>query len=177
MNPIDLAILLVLGLSALLGIVRGMLTEVLSLLVWIAAVGFAIVLGDEVALHLAVIEVPLLRSLAAHLGVFVLVLLLGNLLVWLLRTLAHGLGLSVPDRLLGAAFGAVRAYAIVLIGVLAAGFTPWVEGPVWRESRLLPLWEEPSLWLRAHWPERSSLLAFFDALDAEPASGPAPESP
>jgi len=177
MNPIDLAILLVLGLSALLGIVRGMLTEVLSLLVWIAAVGFAIVLGDEMALRLTGIEVPLLRSLAAHLGVFVLVLLVGNLLVWLLRNLVHGLGLSVPDRLLGAVFGAVRAYAIVLIGVLAAGFTPWVDGAVWRESRLLPLWESPSLWLRAHWPERSSLFAFFDALDAEPASGPTPESP
>lgn len=177
MNPIDLAILLVLGLSALLGIVRGMLTEVLSLLVWVAAVGFAIVLGDEMALRLTGIEAPLLRSLAAHLGVFVLVLLVGNLLVWLLRSLVHGLGLSVPDRLLGAAFGVIRAYAIVLIGVLAAGFTPWVEGAIWRESRLLPLWEDSSQWLRTQWPERSSLMAFFDALDAEPASGPVPESP
>jgi membrane protein required for colicin V production len=183
MNPIDLAILLVIALSALLGLVRGMLTEVLSLLVWIAAVILAIVLGDEVAPRLSGIESPLLRSVAAHAGVFVLVLLVGNLLVWLLRSLFHGIGLSLPDRLLGAGFGALRGYAVVLVGVLAAGFTPWVEGAAWRESRLLPLWEGPGLWLRANWPERSSLVAFFDALealdplDADPASAPPPESP
>lgn len=177
MNLIDLAILLVLGLSALLGLVRGVLTEVLSLLVWIAAIFLAMAFGDQAAASLAIIESPLLRSVAAHLGVFVLVLLLGNLLIWLLRTVIHGIGLSIPDRLLGACFGAVRGYAIVLVGVLVAGFTPWVEAAAWRESRLLPLWEDPSLWLRANGLEPSSLADFFDAIDAEPAVAPPPESP
>ena len=177
MNPIDLAILLVLGLSALLGLVRGVLTEVLSLLVWIAAIFLSMAFGDQAAASVTGIESALLRSVAAHLGVFVLVLLVGNLLIWLLRTLIHGIGLSIPDRLLGAGFGAVRGYAIVLVGVLVAGFTPWVESAAWRESRLLPLWEAPSLWLRANGPEPSALAAFLDAIDAGPALAPPPESP
>jgi len=162
-NEADALILVVVGLSALLGAVRGMLTEVLSLLLWGAAFWLAFVGGEALAGELHGIESPALRSLAGHLGLFVLVLLVGNILIWLLRTLVHGAGLSGTDRLLGFGFGVARGLAVVLAGVLVAGFTPALHGPVWQGSALLPLFEGPRLWLAARLPE-------IEVKAAEPAA-------
>ncbi len=159
MNPIDLAILVVVGLSALLGAIRGFLTEVLSLLAWIAAFVLAFVAGDDLGRAMVAIDPPLLRSLAGHALVFAGVLLTGHLVIWLLRTLVHGIGLSVPDRVFGAGFGAARGYAIVLVGVLVAGYTPWVAAAVWRDATLLPLWSGPSAWVAARLPDPQELAA------------------
>ena len=179
MNPIDLAILVVVGLSALLGAVRGLLTEVLSLLTWVAAFVLAFVAGDDLGRALVAIDPPLLRSLAGHALVFAGVLLTGHLVIWLLRTLVHGIGLSVPDRLFGAGFGAARGYVIVLVGVLVAGYTPWVNAAVWQDARLLPLWSGPSAWVSARLPDPREIAADLgmavlpDALDAPPQAAPA----
>lgn len=178
MNELDALILVVMGLSALLGAIRGMLTEVLSLLVWVAALWLTVAFGDAVAAEFTGIETPLLRSLAGHGATFALVVIVGNLLAWLLRALLHGTGLSGTDRALGLGFGAVRGYAIVLAGVLLVSFTPWSRGALWRESTLMPLFIGPSGWIVAQLPDRSALVAFarpaLDALPARPDKGAGP---
>lgn len=169
MNELDALILVVTGLSALLGAIRGMLTEVLSLLVWVAALWLTVVFGDAVAAEFTGIETPLLRSLAGYGATFALVVIVGNLLVWLLRALLHGAGLSGTDRVLGFGFGAARGYAIVLAGVLLVSFTPWSRGALWSESTLMPLFSGPSGWIIAQLPAGSELVAFArPALDALP---------
>lgn len=160
MNEIDVAILVVVGLSALLGVIRGMLTEVLSLLVWIAALWLTVAYGDAMAARFTGIETPLLRSLAGHGATFALVVVLGNLAVWLLRTLVHGAGLSGTDRLLGLGFGAARGYAIVLAVVLLVSFTPWARAALWRDSTLMPAFTAPAGWIVAQLPDTSVLSAF-----------------
>jgi membrane protein required for colicin V production len=171
-NGLDTAILVVVGLSALLGAIRGMLTEVLSLLVWVAALWLTIAVGDRVAAEFTGIATPLLRSLAGHGATFVLVLVLGNLLVWLLRALLHGAGLSGTDRLLGFGFGAARGYAIVLAVVLLVSFTPWSRAGLWRDSALMPLFTYPAGWIVAQLPDTSTLIDFArPALPTLPAAG------
>lgn len=170
MSGLDTAILVVIGLSALLGAIRGMLTEVLSLLVWVAALWLTVAFGDVAAAEFTGIETPLLRALAGYGATFALVVVLGNLAVWLLRTLLHGAGLSGTDRWLGFGFGAARGYAIVLAVVLLVSFTPWSRAPLWRESALMPAFTVPAGWIVAQLPDGSELVAFATpALGALPA--------
>lgn len=170
MSGLDTAILVVIGLSALLGAIRGMLTEVLSLLVWVAALWLTVAFGDTAAAEFTGIETPLLRSLAGYSATFALVVIVGNIAVWLLRTLLHGAGLSGTDRLLGFGFGAVRGYAIVLAVVLLVSFTPWSRATLWRESSLMPAFTAPAGWIVAQLPDGSDLVAFAaPALNALPS--------
>ena len=170
MSGLDTAILVVIGLSALLGAIRGMLTEVLSLLVWVAALWLTVAFGDTAAAEFTGIETPLLRSLAGYSATFALVVIVGNIAVWLLRTLLHGAGLSGTDRLLGFGFGAARGYAIVLAVVLLVSFTPWSRATLWRESSLMPAFTAPAGWIVAQLPDGSDLVAFAaPALNALPS--------
>jgi membrane protein required for colicin V production len=171
-NELDTLILVVIGLSALLGAIRGMLTEVLSLLVWGAALWLTVAFGDVLGEQFTGIATPLLRSLAGYGAMFALVVIIGNLLIWLLRALLHGAGLSGTDRALGFGFGAARGYAIVLAGVLLISFTPWSRSVLWREASLMPLFTGPSSWIVAQLPDTSELVAFArPALNALPAMG------
>lgn len=170
MNELDTLILVVIGLSALLGAIRGMLTEVLSLLVWVAALWLSVAFGDVLGEQFTGIATPMLRSLAGYGATFALVVIIGNLLIWLLRALLHGVGLSGTDRALGLGFGAVRGYAMVLVGVLLISFTPWSRSALWREASLMPLFTGPSSWIVAQLPDTSELVVFArPALDALPA--------
>lgn len=159
MNELDYLILLLVVLSALLGLIRGMVSEVLSLLVWVAAIWGAVAFGGPMGDALDGIDTPLLSSLAGHAAVFVIIVVVGNLLVWLVRAALRGIGLSGPDRMLGFGFGAARGYAIVLAGVLLVGFTPWSGSGMWRDSTLLPFFFGPSEWIASQLPESSELLA------------------
>jgi len=149
----------IVGLSALLGAIRGMLTEVLSLLVWVAALWLTVAFGERVAAEFTGIDTPLLRTLAGYGATFVIVIIVGNLLIWLLRAILRSAGLSAADRLLGFGFGAVRGYAIVLAVVVLVSFTPWSREPLWRESTLMPLFTGPAAWITAQLPEGSALAA------------------
>jgi membrane protein required for colicin V production len=167
---LDTAILVVIGLSAVLGAIRGMLTEVLSLLVWVAALWLTVAFGDVAAAEFTGIETPLLRALAGYGATFALVVVVGNIAVWLLRTLLHGAGLSGTDRMLGFGFGAARGYAIVLAVVLLVSFTPWSRATLWRESALMPVFTVPAGWIVAQLPDGSELVAFAaPALNALPS--------
>lgn len=170
MTGLDTAILVVIGLSAVLGAIRGMLTEVLSLLVWVAALWLTVAFGDVAAAEFTGIETPLLRALAGYGATFALVVVVGNIAVWLLRTLLHGAGLSGTDRWLGFGFGAARGYAIVLAVVLLVSFTPWSRATLWRESALMPVFTVPAGWIVAQLPDSSELVAFAaPALNALPS--------
>ncbi len=170
MTGLDTAILVVIGLSAVLGAIRGMLTEVLSLLVWVAALWLTVAFGDVAAAEFTGIETPLLRALAGYGATFALVVVVGNIAVWLLRTLLHGAGLSGTDRMLGFGFGAARGYAIVLAVVLLVSFTPWSRATLWRESALMPVFTVPAGWIVAQLPDGSELVAFATpALKALPS--------
>ena len=172
MNGLDTAILVVMGLSALLGAIRGMLTEVLSLLVWVAALWITVSFGDSVAAEFTGIATPLLRSLAGHGATFAIVVVVGHLGVWLLRTILHGAGMSGTDRMLGFGFGAARGYAIVLAVVLLVSFTPWSRAQLWRDSMLMPMFSTPAGWIVAQLPDSSELTAFAaPALNALPEGG------
>lgn len=137
MTVFDYAVLIIVGMSVLLSIIRGLVREVLALLGWVVAFVVAGQFGGRLAVLLPA-EIPNddLRLLAGFVGVFVVVLLGMSLVAMIISHLVKGAGLSVEDRILGAAFGLVRGVAIVLVGVLLAGLTALPKQPAWRNAVL-----------------------------------------
>ncbi|HVF35622.1 MAG TPA: CvpA family protein [Candidatus Saccharimonadia bacterium] len=142
MNPADVAIAVIVAISVVIGLVRGLVVEVLSLAVWIAAVMLAIALGPQVAEWFGgSIELPSARVALGYAIVFFTVLIAGAIVVYLMRKLVKGTGLSGTDRVLGMVFGLARGAIVVVVLVLLVGFTPLPRDPWWQESRALPLFQ------------------------------------
>jgi membrane protein required for colicin V production len=154
MSGADVAILGVCLVSMLVSLFRGFLREAFSLLIWVVAVYAALQASGPLALQMDPwIEMPSVRIIIAFVGVFVLVLVVGAMLNYLLGRLISSTGLSGTDRLFGALFGALRGVAIVMAAVIIARFTPFPEDPWWQESRLLPEFERLAIWAVHQFPE------------------------
>jgi membrane protein required for colicin V production len=140
MNALDYTILVVMGLSALVGLLRGFVRETVSLLVWIAAFWLAMTYGAVVAERLSgFIHQPSLRVAAAFAALFALVLLAGVVINYLLASLLKRAGLRISDRLLGVIFGLVRGGLVVGLVMVLVELTPLVQSAGWRESMIVGL--------------------------------------
>jgi membrane protein required for colicin V production len=133
----DFVLLAILTASAILGLVRGLVKEVLSLAAYGLAFLAAIWWGPMVSDHLdRWITQPFLRMGAAYVGVFVVILLLMGLFNMTLGALIRATGLTPADHGLGAVFGLVRGVLFVLLLVIVAGYTPLPEEPWWKNAML-----------------------------------------
>ncbi len=135
MNWLDYAFLGVIGISVVIGLIRGFVREVISVLVWVAAFWLAIRYSGQVASLLS----PWLASGMLRLGVAFAVLFIGTLLVgalisFLARSLVGRTGLSGTDRVLGLVFGALRGGLLVGLVVLGAGLTAVPQQNWWQGS-------------------------------------------
>lgn len=134
-NAVDLAMLAVLLLSMAVGAWRGLAFELMSLLGWFAAYLAAQWFNAAVARY-----VPIgspgspLNHAAAFALTFFAALIAWGLLARLLKMLIHATPLSGVDRLLGAAFGAVRGGALLMAVAAVVTRTPWAETPSWQQS-------------------------------------------
>lgn len=137
MTGFDYAVLAIVGISVLLSVIHGFVRELLALASWIvaflAAQNYA---ADFSPLLPAAITSGSGRLLVAFLAVFLVVLLAMTLAANLLSRLFRAAGLGLADRALGAVFGLVRGFAIVMVVVLLAGLTALPRQPMWREAML-----------------------------------------
>lgn len=139
MTSFDYIVLAILGVSALLGLLRGLVKEVLSLVAYVVAFMTAIWWGPRTSLWLApYIENDFLRTAAAYAAVFIVVLLLVGLVNITLASLIQKTGLTPADHGLGMLFGVIRGVLIVLVLVALAGYTELPQEPWWRDARLSP---------------------------------------
>ena len=149
----DYGVLAVLVVSLLLGALRGLMREMVSLAGWIAAFVLATAFSGIVAEHMPESLGPLLSGLLAFLLVFVGVLVVSSVVGLVLSLLVRAAGLGFLDRTLGAAFGILRGVVIVLLAVLLAGLTPLPREPFWRQGVLSGPFETAALALRSYLPE------------------------
>ncbi|HRX62290.1 MAG TPA: CvpA family protein [Candidatus Competibacter sp.] len=149
MNWADYLIIIIIALSMLIGLWRGLLREVVSLATWIAAFAIAFLFAENgAALLVPYIDVPSLRIAAAFSGLFLITLLLGGLVGILASHLVDYTGLNGTDRVLGMVFGLARGSAVIVLLILAAGVTPLPRDPWWQQSQLLDHFQPVALWLR-----------------------------
>jgi len=179
MNWTDYIIIGVLGLSVLIGLWRGLISEVLALLVWVAAFWVAWTFGPAVAGYFEhSITLPSARIIVGYGLCFVAVLVAGALLRFVIGKLVEGTGLSGTDRLLGMLFGFARGILLVTLMVFLLGFTAFTRDPWWQESKLLPQFRNVAAWLGERVPDSVRRYlhppAVLDHLPALPGATPAP---
>lgn len=154
MNWADYAIIAVLALSVLVGLWRGLVSEVLALAIWVAAFWVAWMFGPRVATAFqGSIDEPSIRIILGYVLCFVGVLVVGALIKFVMAKLIEGTGLSGSDRMLGMLFGLARGVLLVALLVFLLGFTPFTRDPWWHQSKLLPTFITTADWLGQHVPE------------------------
>ncbi|HCP04805.1 MAG TPA: colicin V production CvpA, partial [Pseudomonas sp.] len=129
----------IIAVSALISLTRGFVKEALSLLTWVIAGLVAWLFGGALAeLLVPYIETPSLRVIAACSILFVMTLLLGGLVNYLISQLVKATGLSGTDRFLGMVFGAARGALLVVVAVGLLSLAPVEADAWWRESVVIP---------------------------------------
>ncbi|MDP5239790.1 CvpA family protein [Uliginosibacterium sp. 31-16] len=139
MSGFDYVFLGFLLLSVLLGLWRGLISEIFALLGWVVAIAVAWQAAKPLAPFLdGIIQTPWLRWPLAFLLVFIALLIVLAVLRWILRSLLAASGLSPVDRFLGGCFGAVRALVVAVLLVAAAGMSSLPKESWWREAVFAP---------------------------------------
>ncbi|MBC7697274.1 MAG: CvpA family protein [Bacteroidia bacterium] len=135
MTSFDYLVLVIIALSIILSVMRGLLREVLAILGWVAAFYVAKTYTYQV-LPMMPVNIPTepLRILAAFLVLFLATLLVASLLAIALSAIFKKIGLGWLNRLLGASFGMVRGLLIVCVLVFLAGFTSAPKDARWRDA-------------------------------------------
>jgi membrane protein required for colicin V production len=133
--PLDWVFLAVLLASLLLGLLRGLVYEVLSVMSWLAAFVLAQWLAPQAGdwLPMAASAEPV-RYAAGFAVVFILAVFAGGLVAWGMRKLVEAAGLRPVDRALGAAFGLVRGVVLLLAAAVVVNMTPLRSAAWWTES-------------------------------------------
>lgn len=144
-NPVDLAVVAVLLLSAALAFFRGFVHEVLAVGAWVGA-GFAGLYGLPLLAPLVRDLIPQAAwaaDLVAGVVIFLVVLVLLSMISTALARKIRQSALNALDRSLGFLFGLLRGAVIVVAAYLVLSWiTPPASQPTWiREARSLPLVE------------------------------------
>lgn len=144
MEYTDYVLLSIIAISMLVGLFRGFVKEAFALAVWVAAFLIAFQFAGSTAdLLTDHVSMPSARTAIAFGGLFLVVLVVGGLLTFLIGKLVEKTGLSGTDRLMGGIFGAVRGVLLLIVLIIVAGFTPVTQDPWWNTSifiqSLLPL--------------------------------------
>jgi len=158
---IDFAIIGLVFVSLIIGLVRGLIKEAFSLVTWILGIWVGLSFSREFSGFLEQsISYPSARIAAAFAILFVMTLVLGGLISFLLGVLVNKTGLTGTDRFAGMIFGIVRGMVVVSILVMLAGLTPLPEDSWWKESKLIPPFQSLAVWLRDHVP--SGMAGFIN---------------
>lgn len=174
-NMIDLAVLVIIGFSILIGIVRGATREVLGIAGWVGA--FAIVfygLPLFRPLGRAYIHNPMIADAVIAGVLFIFSLAFFILMSRLISSSVKGSVLSGFDRSLGLVFGFIRGGLVICLAyfsmsffyssdkipslIKVAHFTPWIAQGTFELKRLIP---------KDYLPENISQVATINPLDAK----------
>lgn len=84
------------------------------------------------------IDLPSVRTIAACALLFVVTLMVGGLVNFILAQLIQATGLTGTDRLLGMVFGAARGLFLVVVLVGLLSLAPVEQDTWWQQSSLIP---------------------------------------
>ena len=142
MTYLDLGIIIIGVISILVGLMRGFVREVLSIITWVAAIWLGINFYAMVGEYFkGTIEVELFRNVAGFAAIFFTVLLICSLISYLVNKLITKTGIKGTDRVLGSVFGIFRGVLIVVLLLLIGRSINLQENDTWKESQLIGYFE------------------------------------
>jgi membrane protein required for colicin V production len=160
LTSVDYFTLVVLLVSALVGISRGLFKEVLALASWFAAAWIAYHYTSYLSTEwLSTFHLDELLSLGvSFLILFVLTLIVCGLFGGLVQKIILSAGLSLTDRFLGLVFGLARGVLIVVILATLAVLTPIPQSIAWKDAITRPAVDMATGlikgWLPADWAKQ-----------------------
>ncbi|MFY9127787.1 MAG: CvpA family protein [Limnohabitans sp.] len=155
MSSTDWILLALLTASMLLGALRGLVYEVLSVMGWIAAFLLAQWFAPTVSEKLPMQgSGETLRFAAAFVLVFIASVFAAGLISSLMKKLISAVGLRPVDRILGAIFGAFRGLILLLALSVVVHMTALHESDWWLESKGGPMLMTLLKGLRPMLPEK-----------------------
>lgn len=147
-NWADYFIIAVILISTLTSLMRGFVSEAISLLTWIIAVLIAIKFASPLSsLFAGMVKTPSLRLMISAIVLFLAVLIVGSIISHLLLMIIRGSGLSGTNRLIGMVFGFARGVLLISILILFVQFTSVPKDPWWSNSQLIPYFSNIAAWL------------------------------
>ena len=154
MTALDMIVLLIIGVTTVRGLMRGMVDTLFSLLGWflafLAGKWGAIMLAPMLPVSMS----PNIRYFVAFalvfLGVLISVVLLGHMLASMLKSM----GLGGTDKALGGVAGFFKGCMIVIGFTLAAGLTSLPRTQLWQSAALSNALEGAALRVLPFLPEK-----------------------
>lgn len=153
-NWIDYTIIAIIALSVLISVMRGFVREIISLVIWIAAIIVSFIFYRYIAgLLVNVIHSDSVRLVISFVGLFLVTLMLGMLINYLIGQLVSNTGLSGTDRILGVIFGVARGIIVVVLLMMLTDLTPFSKEEAWHESVLIPHFAPIENWMKSLLPD------------------------
>ncbi|MFZ2300981.1 MAG: CvpA family protein [Gallionella sp.] len=152
MTGFDFAVIAILLVSLLVGLWRGLVYEVLSLVGWPVAFILSKLFAGDISPMMPG-EQETIRIALAYAAVFIVVLIVWGVLAWMLSKLVKAAGLSWLDRMMGMLFGVLRGVLVILVLVWLAGLTHIPEQPFWRAAKTSRAAEDVALLTKAWLPD------------------------
>lgn len=153
---IDIVLLIIIGGSVLLGLIRGLVGTLVSTAAWLLAGWVTFQFGGQAAFWLSDDGKPTMTELFGGYALsFVVVMVAVALVGAVAKSMVRSVGLSGVDRMLGAALGLLRGAFLACILVLLMGFTPLPREPSWQQSSVLPILLPGAGWMRSKLPDWS----------------------
>jgi membrane protein required for colicin V production len=156
MNPLDIGVIAVIGLSAVFAFARGFVREALSIVAWIGA-GFIALYGFNYVYALVdpMVKNPLLSQLIAGFGLFIAALIVLTIITGIVARSVRSSALSPIDRTLGFIFGLLRGAFIVSLAYLLLDVSVQLnERPGWlKDAKSAPYLRQGADMLRTVLPE------------------------
>lgn len=137
LNVADGFLLFLLLISAALGLYRGLVREIITLITWILAVYLSFMYGKEASHLFSFVETESIRNGFSIALVFFATLLIGAIIKFIICKAFSIAGPSVVDRVGGLAFGVVRACSLIIAVFLLAP-NSMKEQSWYAESKLIP---------------------------------------
>ena len=176
MQTVDIAILLIVALPAIAGVIYGFLNIIFSLLAWALALGISIKFSPAFTPLLeASVNTPVLRTILAFVGLFVISLMILTGIGFLIVKLLGRTGLTAADRILGLFFGIALGGIIVEVIVFLGGFTELPQEPWWGDSRVIQPFERVAVWSGQYMPENISNYHGYEIMTDGPVENKPPE--
>lgn len=174
-NYFDIAIVVIILITALIGFMRGLVWMGIFLATWTAAILLAIRFKDDIAQALPIkLSSEVAQTGLAALLIFLGVLIAGAIINFLLHKLVNAIGLGTFDRILGTGLGiALGALAISLLTMLLS-LTELPGQEAWQKSKFIPKFQESATWLQTLVPENFNNI-INEKLDANKTLTPSTE--
>ncbi|MCL5261342.1 MAG: CvpA family protein [Gammaproteobacteria bacterium] len=160
LNLVDYLIILVLLLSTLVSILRGFVKELISLLTWIIGFWVAYKFSDQGANFLKeYISNPSLRMIISFSTIFIVIVIFGAIINFLISMILVKTGLSGTDRALGVLFGFARGVLLIGMILLLISTTAFIEEGWWKKSVLIPHLQVVVNWLHGILPQKFTSMS------------------